>query len=224
MISTFLAMAALLQPGIAPDTIRDPVAVYAPILEQALRTYPARPGLPVALSGTAGDAECTPHCTGSAAFTRRHSADVVRELQARGLIQTTCESRPGYLGCPSHPEHLFVALSPVLEFPGDSKMKPVVLTPGESVDSAIAAASDRAEVPVDARVDVVVFSPLPVSRLAGPVPSPGRRRFQVLSPGPTEWRVQCRRAPADLADVTRVEEVRHRGAQPGIGWAPCLSL
>gem|GEM_PF-1515847 len=159
MISSLLTMAALLQAGIATDTVRDPVAVYAPILEQALRTSPARPGLPVALSETAGDVECTPHCAGSAAFTRRHSADVVRELQARGLVQTTCESKPGYLGCPSHPKHLFVALSPVLEFPSGAKMKPVVMTPGESVDSAVAAVSDQAEVPVDARVDVVVFAP-----------------------------------------------------------------
>lgn len=161
MLMSRLIIGLLTQIAPAPDTAHDAVSVYVPILEQALKIYPARQGLPVALSETAADVECTPHCADSSAFTEQHSARVVEELQASGLIQTTCESKPGFLGCPSHPRHIFVALSPVQELPHDTKMKPVIMTPGESIDTAIAAVSDRAEVPVDVRVDVVVVAPCP---------------------------------------------------------------
>jgi hypothetical protein len=158
MISIFAAW-LILQTGVVRDSVPASLKVYAPILEHARTAYPARPGLPVVFSETISDVECAPHCGDSTAFRQRHSAELIRQLRSRGLIQATCRTRVGRLGCPSHPKHLFVALSSIRALRNGTKIEPVMEPRAAGADAG--GGSDSLAVPVDVWVEAVVYAPCP---------------------------------------------------------------
>lgn len=141
------------------DTVRDVVSVYAPVLEHLQEN---RPALPIVLDEVVSNVACTVRC-GDRTALGRHPAEVLSQLQSKGLVQATCEL-PGSPECSSTSElNMHVSLGPVIYLPADARVKvqPEETKPGVSPQQALARVPDSAAVLVHAAVDVVVRTPCP---------------------------------------------------------------
>jgi hypothetical protein len=123
MYSTLLLLTLGFRSG-AP--VPDPVAVYAPILQEVRSQYP---GIPIAMAETRSDAECMPHCgaqlrnpdsgfrPGTVRVRVDHSEEVLGALRAHGLIDVSCRVRESTFGCGDYPGFFFVALGEISAAP-----------------------------------------------------------------------------------------------------------
>ncbi|HEX7239049.1 MAG TPA: hypothetical protein VF263_02185 [Longimicrobiaceae bacterium] len=141
-----------------PDTLADPAAVYAPVLEHVRASAPAVPGLRVVLGERAFD---TSPRAGSA---RTHPAAVLDRLRSEHRVDAVCRGEWGSRECPvCRKTDLSVRLGPVIELSDSARVKrvPDRTEPGVSLEQVLAAIPDTQAVPVDAAVDVVVTTPCP---------------------------------------------------------------
>lgn len=155
MLFSMLVIGLAVQAGPSPDTVVDPVTVYAPILEHI---HTEHPDLPLMLDESLANVECPPRCGDRAE--RVHPPEVLRRLREGEWIHTSCFVPHG---CPSRKSHVFVSLGPVIELSDSARVKvvPGGRVPGVPLDQVLEAIPDSEAVPVDAAVDVVVGTPCP---------------------------------------------------------------
>lgn len=93
--------------SIAPES--DEAAIYSRVLKHALTRYPARRNVPVVLDSRTSNQYCHPHCVDSTRVERMHSAELVKSLRAKSLIEAACVPPPGVAwSCRSYPNHDYI--------------------------------------------------------------------------------------------------------------------
>lgn len=129
------------------DMLADPFALYASVAEHIRAHPPMRPENRLMLDGK-------PFSTHGHTLAP-HRAELVRELQTGGWIDTECGRTHGSPQCVAKNNNAVVRLSPILELPEDSRVVPNRSATADSEGEM----SDVGEEPVDLAVDVVLHTP-----------------------------------------------------------------
>jgi hypothetical protein len=146
-----LAVFATVQVRPSSDTVPDPVAMYAPVIEDLrARARAQNMGAPVVLE----EAVFVNVGRGPAPPKRWHAAGVLRRLRHGGWIQGTCRIAGSRTGCRNQHGALNLRLGDIIGLPDSASVR--IEDPPFGIASEV---RDSSRVPVASAVDVVVSMP-----------------------------------------------------------------